>query len=98
MGKLKHTPGPWEKRSIPKCKRAIYRKDKKGLCISLVLGDNLKEQADANARLIVAAPEMIEALIKIYMHSDLYPIDSDYVINLIEKATGMSIEEVLDER
>jgi len=112
--KFKHTPGPWHI-------EGPYSRDKKGW------GDNIAVVADnndcivyyrsfadwkANARLIAAAPEMLEMLIKRYrlvlsIYNQFYGmigyIDLDTntiqceIDNLIEKATGKKLEDILNE-
>lgn len=54
-----------------------------------------KKTALANARLISAAPEMLEILINCVGLNET--LDSD-IIPLIEKVTDMKIEEVLEEK
>ncbi|MDO4708233.1 MAG: hypothetical protein Q4B94_00150 [Pseudomonadota bacterium] len=49
----KHTPGPWSARDI-------YVRDKNDTIVAL-MGDEV-EQSLADARLIAAAPELLEAL------------------------------------
>ena len=51
------------------------------------------ERQDRDARLISAAPEMLEALIELQNHNDLYPQGWN-VKDIIAKATGHSWAEV----
>lgn len=104
MNKLQHTPGPW--------KVGVDRVDKN----TLVMDDNnigiasvveWPNEAEANARLIAAAPRMLEALIgaieiiKIWHGEEAFQIylknapEMKPIISSIERATGLSIEEVL---
>lgn len=55
MSELKHTPGPWES-----FKGNIYGKGMQRISSVTNFGNN----QDANAKLIAAAPEMLEALHK----------------------------------
>jgi len=96
--KLQHTPGPWES-----CDRGDYG-DFDGMS-QVILGNDMRicvahssdKEGEANARLIAAAPEMISELIKIF--NTLYNTQPECywmpIKDVIEKATGMSIEEVL---
>jgi type VI protein secretion system component VasF len=65
----KHTPGPWHS-CINASHTAFLIKDKAGRLIAMpswhASNDThfpLKEQSEANARLMAAAPELLEALI-----------------------------------
>lgn len=63
----KHTPGPWKVEKYPYDKIFICRK--RGFKNSVIaeIGNNFEnENNKANAALIAAAPEMLEALMKIY--------------------------------
>lgn len=70
----KHTPGPWEanngevttEREPGRSFRRIAAVQDYGL-------GSLKEVDDANARLIAAAPEMLEALIDILIDQETEP-------------------------
>lgn len=100
MSNEKHTPGPWELTTIPFELRntdsaaAIYGPYtlNQGAClisdISRSPGD---EQATANAKLIAAAPELLEALNLVFEHAKLIINDNhpDYkkTIAAIKKAT-----------
>ena len=56
-----HTPGPWEPNSGTASKRYVL--SGAGYVIAEVpLDRNYKHQAEANARLIAAAPDLLEAL------------------------------------
>lgn len=76
----------------------------------LIVADSLiDEEREANGLIIAAAPEMLEMLIRVYRNMcedcDTKTSYCDYgkstctlkydMKNLVEKATGMSIEEVL---
>jgi hypothetical protein len=75
---MKHTPGPWEVIEHSWSETSIfYGKDKRiaRLTIYDVAAENtqqsLKKEMDANARLIAAAPELLEALTGIIKDCDL---------------------------
>ena len=106
MSKLKHTPGPWiisddvdfdsfisgptgKFENVICSSPRSYKRGKNGC-------KNYKPWHD-NKLLIAAAPEMLEALIMIYKvwHEDSILISS--VKAIIEKATGLTIEEILNE-
>jgi len=63
MSKTPWTPGPWEVLPLQDGRRAIYTDAEMGF-IGDVFGweEDDPEQAEANARLIAAAPEMAEVL------------------------------------
>ena len=97
---MKHTPGPWKY-----CADEIYCEGDKKLLASVW------HNQYANIRLIVAAPEMLECLIICFKNicidcgiMDFEGIDCNFKncekVNhlkiLIEKATGMKIEEVIE--
>ena len=74
MSNTKHTPGPWEYRQGGICPIAtlpnypphivrIYRDEKGRHCTSFIaMLESATEPNDANARLIAAAPELLEAV------------------------------------
>ncbi len=84
----KHTPGPWSVWSDPEQKDQCQYIDAKGMAVAHVFGIN----REANARLIAAAPDLLEALIE--MVDDFGPTPSDRFRSLgparaaIAKATG----------
>lgn len=57
MGESKHTPGPWEVYHNGKCVGA-----EDGHILTTEVEGNGAEEAKANARLIAAAPDLLEAL------------------------------------
>ena len=101
MSKLKHTQGDWrirktvdESGDYPFPTYDILAVHEWGPeCVACAF------QHPYNARLIAAAPEMLEALIEQYkwLYSKAYYQTAELLKLLIEKATGMSIEEVLSQ-
>lgn len=108
--KLKHNPGPWEikgpsKRANPtRCNDYAIIKD--GFIIAEAfyqVGTNEFRNSEANAQLMASAPEMLDCLIEIRKHIPpknkrklaLTHIIANLVDPVIEKATGLKIEEVL---
>jgi hypothetical protein len=62
-----HTPGPWHADPLTSTSRNSYVFSKSGYVVAEVpLDRNYKKAADANARLMAAAPDMAEALERIY--------------------------------
>ena len=100
MIKLKHTPGPWQYEitdETPNRLDIIIQASVGGKDIgwNYTIPDG---EGEANARLIAAAPEMLEALIDAYLIFD--GLNFEGVGNIkesIEKATGLPIEEILKE-
>jgi hypothetical protein len=95
MNKLKHTPGPWEY----KCghhSKVFFVTTKRGSELLRVTNRDDWNVENANARLIAAAPEMLESLIEsfgyIYGKKDNPP----ELVDIIEKATGQPIESILE--
>jgi hypothetical protein len=71
-----YSPGPWSYRSIPKDKqdhkRVYWVDDANGSPIADIF--NLGEMAEANAALMAAAPDLLEALIDLLGHAtEQYP-------------------------
>jgi hypothetical protein len=102
--KPKHTPGPWRHegtfdsvvRGADNSYVAVSSGYQKGGWVSLT---------QANARLIAAAPEMLEALIEAYKINNHWGANNyhkwsdsfeETVVKIIERATGLSIEEVVE--
>jgi hypothetical protein len=79
-----HTPGPWIVRQNRDCSLDFFGESGR---MAFLCNARLTNQ-DANARLIAAAPEMLEAL------KDAYPYIADNALrervgNLIANATGV---------
>ena len=110
--KLQHTPGPWVFTGSMHEKAYLVNGGDKYICSvwdHLREDDNghpidMDKEMQSNARLIAAAPEMLKVLIEFnklaHCTDDRFAGYSDIIYhdskNIIEKATGMSIEEVLN--
>ena len=97
--KLKHTPGPWRAKRFSVIKSNGYKiTQNRPAGAAPEAWEEIDKTYEANARLIAAAPEMLEALIEQYkwLYSKAYYQTAELLKELIEKATGMSIEEVLN--
>lgn len=67
---MKHTPGPWQAVKNGVCQSAVQASN--GTWITHDAGEELScNEAEANARLIAAAPELLEAL-QAMLNADLY--------------------------
>ena len=105
MKKLKHTPGPWSYTIL-----GPHRNNKEVLAIEINYGkdgeciaDTVYEEADA--RLIAAAPDMLDTLIAQYRgichvcaegcSCDGMCAGKEVLRTVIEKATGLKIEEII---
>jgi hypothetical protein len=86
---LKHTSGPWKVCPCG-CKTQVIGELDKYICDT---------QNEANARLIASAPEMLEILVDLYkldfMNNPEKRATALFVKTLIEKATGLKIEDIL---
>ena len=90
--KLKHTPGPWNEKGIYVILRYADKHD-----MDIEISDETMPWSREDAKLIAAAPEMLEALMETYKvlkNKHLYAT-SEILRNIIEKATGLKIEEVI---
>jgi hypothetical protein len=97
VSKLKHTPGPWKYENVCDDIFEIY---------DYVNQETITEYCnnEADARIIAAAPEMLEALMELSKY--LFRNDKNSIghksayhrlmNDIIEKATGMSIDEIFD--
>jgi len=107
MGDLKHTKGPWKLYFNDKFysifgpdETSLNNREVKILDVvkdPIVLKETWERQL-ADARLIAAAPDMIEALITEYKKARCSPVDATTIYHLlpiIEKASGQKIEDIL---
>lgn len=83
----KHTPGPWERRHLTIMGQTsvqdAYQK------VASVHNDKSLENAEANARLIAAAPDMLAALVLAESYADVMGVMTVQAIrDAIAKATG----------
>ena len=96
--KTLHTPGPWTKNV--KSGHLLEHKSQEGLMpICYMHLYNNPEQTEANARLIAASPELLEALqlmckwaelsVVPVMGDEFLPRGYDKVMQTINKATGI---------
>ena len=95
--KLKHTPGPWG--CIHEVEDKVWIRHKNGVICAIELHHNKPHDVlYANARLIAAAPKMLESLIHLIgEHFELYgsyTYECRKAKEVIEKATGLKYEEV----
>jgi len=97
----KHTPGPWgTEESLPRGDDghiSVWVSHHGNGITEIVRGENLKERR-ANARLIAAAPEMLEALNRAHLEiigllndgdfKTNITLDLGYIVDAIAKAEG----------
>jgi hypothetical protein len=98
MNKLQHTPGPWKAKRFSVIKSNGYKiTQNRPVAAAPEAWVEIDRTYEANARLIAAAPEMLNELIKIY--TTMYMTQRECywmpIKDVIEKATGMSIDEIL---
>jgi hypothetical protein len=95
--KFDHTPGPWKVYARTEFLHHIGIKTEHIDPISVAYGSN--KEGEANARLIAAAPEMLEALIEECFTCggicEINKCDNCHRKDLLESATGKPIEEIL---
>lgn len=92
MIELKHTPKPWDENGLYVILRYADKHD-----MDFEKSEENMPYSREDAKLIAAAPEMLEALMETYKvlkNKHLYAT-SEILRNIIEKATGLKIEEVL---
>jgi len=92
MSKAKHTKGPWVAVELP---TVFAVKSSDGNIASIQRGSN-PDQKQANARLIAAAPDLLDALQRLVPVNDIKAAPEAYAqewheaLAVIDKATGGS--------
>ena len=84
MTQSKHTPGPWELVIQNDFRATLYKPGRQGIVTEVVNENKLQDDDNANAQLIAAAPELLEALEwawEFYTDKEQVP---DKVIDIIE--------------
>jgi len=91
--KAKHTHGPWHRTGT--IKGAINTNDKHIAMVNFShhgsISDVFGEEYEANAKLIAAAPELLEVCVKCLIHLEVSEIElglQEDLKNTIKKATG----------
>ena len=100
MTQDKHTPGPWKIDPFTNYKTQIYG-DKKHIAVALTQSSEQFQvtvsEAEANARLIAAAPELLEVLAGILEAENFYSlIDSAEYRGALMPGYGMNFKKRLD--
>lgn len=95
----KHTPGPWEVKKY-ETRTSVVGAD--GTKVLSITNQYFKGETEANARLIAAAPDLLEELENIIFHlyDSVYWYDFEKTKQIISKATGQdepNIVEKMDE-
>lgn len=57
-----HTPGPWHVRGFKVWEDLFRSNERRGIVAEIAISWRDSEEAEANARLIAAAPDLLEAL------------------------------------
>jgi hypothetical protein len=109
MSKLKHTPGPWKIDPEDNDELIIFQEDSDTYEFIAEINPHSckeKEHTMANACLIAAAPEMLDALIQSFklifeqwdngdLNTECYELFLNNAQKIIEKATGQKIEDLI---
>jgi hypothetical protein len=97
--KLKHTPGPWIKMSFALQEEIVNQHGEQIAKLSAYHYGS-PEEMRANVILMTAAPEMVDCLIgELRANIRRFGLETTKRLNMchvIERATGLSIEEVLE--
>jgi hypothetical protein len=107
MSETKHTPGPWRAEAVMSDDKhdicivnPVKPTGETGwpIVLASVYFDHTepnisKAEADANAQLIAAAPELLEALIKVVAIADRRTDEFDSALAAIAKAKGIKSDE-----
>jgi hypothetical protein len=96
---MEHTPGPWEIVDDGITNVIVTKKGKDNIAMVF-------HGREVDARLIVAAPEMLEMLLELIMiirihsrktNNNFAWAEMDSAIDEVERATGKKIEDILKE-
>lgn len=84
MTQFKGTPGPWTGKDV-----GIAKQDDAGLQLGFIMtfDEKRRDECAANARLIAAAPELLEALQDLQARACIY-VNTSKAEAAINKATG----------
>lgn len=84
MTQFKGTPGPWTGKDV-----GIAKQDDAGLQLGFIMtfDEKRRDECAANARLIAAAPELLEALQDLQARTCIY-VNTSKAKAAIAKATG----------
>ena len=84
MAQFKGTPGPWTGKDV-----GIAKQDDAGLQLGFIMtfDEKRRDECAANARLIAAAPELLEALQDLQARVCIY-VNTSKAKAVIAKATG----------
>ena len=94
--KLKHTPGPWNYADEESGEFCIYEVKTKNILCDRGEWPNRRVESLANARLIAAAPEMLEMLIELSDHTDIIGTEvQERIYEIVRSASGLAIDEVI---
>lgn len=95
MNELLHMPGPWEIKSADKNDKGMYQAIVKTVAgpykITALAFGRSKEEAEANGKLIAAAPDMLDVLLLAYARLSANTSQNKNILNsisrIIDKAT-----------
>lgn len=93
MNETKHTPGPWNSEPCPDMREMLIIDSERWVVgrVRRILSDITIAEAEANARLMAAAPDLLDALESILAVTNLRGSDSPLeakTLAAIAKATG----------
>ena len=91
---MSHTPGPW-KATLRELRHSVHGPEGQYIADLMWRGNDKKEEQSADANLIAAAPELLDALQRVERHFRILPTDQDapgsifaQMTAAIAKATG----------
>lgn len=87
----KHTPGPWKVTKREDARKGFFKFSLPDICFESYAVEKESGRLEANARLIAAAPELLEALKNLVDKNLIKDIDGDHyeeVLEAIAKSEG----------